>query len=79
MQVHVRVKPTIPVFITTPGIKLDAFLKLCDAVSTGGQAKMLILDGQVIVNGIVCLQRGKTLKEGDKVSFGGGHWQVAAR
>ena len=34
-------------------IKLDQFLKLAQIVATGGQAKLLILDGQVKVNGEV--------------------------
>jgi len=76
MQVTAKIKPAAPVKITTPDIKLDAFLKLCGAVSTGGQAKMLILDGLVRVNGTVCTQRGKNLVPGDKVSLGGGYWQV---
>ena len=76
MQVSAKIKKAVLVKITTPSIKLDSFLKLCDAVSTGGQAKMLILDGQVKVNGEQCLQRGKTLQPGDKIAFGGGYWQV---
>ncbi|MDR1408721.1 MAG: RNA-binding S4 domain-containing protein [Oscillospiraceae bacterium] len=79
MQIAVHVKPAAPITITTLSIKLDAFLKLCGAVSTGGQAKMLVLDEQVRVNGAVCIQRGKSLVPGDKVAFGGGHWQVAAQ
>ena len=45
--------------IETPFIKLDSLLKLADLVSSGGEAKMLILDGMVLVNGEVCTQRGK--------------------
>jgi ribosome-associated protein len=79
MPISVRVKSATPVLITTEEIKLDAFLKFCGAVSTGGQAKMLIADGRVRLNGQICTQRGKTLVCGDKVSLGGGYWQVAAR
>ena len=39
-------------------------------VSSGGEAKQLIQDGQVSVNGEPCLQRGKKLRPGDKVSYG---------
>lgn len=52
-------------------IKLQAFLKLKGAVDTGGQAKMVIQEGFVKVNGEICTQRGHQLQEGDKVEFGG--------
>ena len=52
-------------------IKLDAFLKYCGAVGTGGEAKLRIADGEVTVNGEVCTQRGKKLRAGDAVSFAG--------
>lgn len=55
--------------ITTDYIKLDSFLKLAAAVSTGGHAKMFITGGEVKVNGQVCLMRGKKLYEGDTVEF----------
>ncbi len=50
-------------------IKLDSLLKLAGLVYTGGQAKMEILDGNVKVNGEVCLMRGKKLRTGDRVLF----------
>jgi ribosome-associated protein len=52
-------------------IKLDQFLKLADVVSTGGQAKFLILDGQVKVNGLVETRRGRKLYAGDRVEVDG--------
>ncbi|MBR3593301.1 MAG: RNA-binding S4 domain-containing protein [Clostridia bacterium] len=52
-------------------IKLDSLLKLAGLVYTGGQAKMEILDGNVKVNGEVCLMRGKKIHRGDTVSFDG--------
>lgn len=52
-------------------IKLDQFLKLADVVSTGGQAKFLILDGQVQVNGAVETRRGRKLYDGDRVEVAG--------
>ena len=64
--------------ITTQYIKLDAFLKFCTAVSSGGEAKILIADGQVQVNGEVCTQRGKKLHPGDTVSIGGETYEVTA-
>ena len=64
--------------ITTEYIKLDAFLKFCTAVSSGGEAKILIAEGQVQVNGEVCTQRGKKLHPGDTVSIGGETYEVTA-
>ena len=52
-------------------IKLDAFLKFAAAVGTGGEAKMVIGDGLVGVNGETCLMHGKKLYPGDKVDFQG--------
>lgn len=57
--------------INTPFIRLDSFLKLAGLVSTGGQAKILIAEGEVKVNGQVCLMRGKKLFGGEKVEFEG--------
>lgn len=62
--------------ITTDFIKLDSFLKLAAAVSTGGHAKMVITGGEVKVNGQVCLMRGKKLYEGDTVEFEGKEYKV---
>lgn len=53
--------------IETEYIKLDQFLKLASIVQTGGHAKMLIQDGQVLVNGEVCTMRGKKLKDSDVI------------
>ncbi len=50
-------------------IKLDSLLKFANIASTGGHAKFLILEGEVKVNGEVCLQRGKKIKKGDKVEI----------
>ena len=57
-------------------IKLDAFLKYCGAVGTGGEAKLRIADGAVFVNGAVCTQRGKKLRDGDCVGFEGGEYRI---
>ncbi len=64
------------IFITTEFIKLDAFLKFCGAAGTGGEAKLLVTDGRVCVNGTVCTQRGKKLRAGDAVSCGGRDYDV---
>ena len=50
-------------------IKLDSALKFSGAIGTGGQAKMVIQDGLVLVNGEVCTMRGKKLRNGDTVKF----------
>lgn len=62
--------------ITTDFIKLDSFLKLASAVSTGGHAKMVITGGEVKVNGQVCLMRGKKLYKDDTVEFEGIQYKV---
>ncbi len=50
-------------------IRLDSAMKLADMVVTGGHAKIVIQNGEVKVNGDVCLMRGKKLHKGDKVEF----------
>ena len=60
---------TIP--ITTEFIKLQDLLKFASLVSTGGEAKIVILDEEVRVNGEVCTQRGKKIRPGDNVEFRG--------
>lgn len=52
-------------------IKLDQFLKLAQIVMTGGQAKAIILEGLVKVNGEVELRRGRKLRHGDRVDVEG--------
>ena len=63
--------------ITTEYIKLDAFLKFAGAVGTGGEAKSLIADGLVGVNGETCTVRGKKLRPGDRVDFQGAVYEVS--
>ena len=63
--------------ITTEFIRLPDLMKLADLVSSGGEAKVLIQDGQVTVNGETCLQRGRKLRPGDTVRFGGRACTVA--
>ena len=57
------------IFIKDDFIKLDAALKFSGVIGTGGQAKMVIQDGLVLVNGEVCTMRGKKLRNGDTVEF----------
>lgn len=64
--------------IHTEFIRLDALLKLSALVPTGGQAKALIQEGAVRVNGEVCTMRGKKLRAGDTVSLDGEQVTVAA-
>ena len=48
-------------------IKLDSLLKYTLVVSSGGEAKMLITEGLVFVNGEVCTSRGKKIRARDIV------------
>lgn len=54
--------------IHTPFIKLEQLLKLAGLTDTGGFAKELIQQGQVLVNGEVCTMRGKKIRNGDVVT-----------
>lgn len=57
--------------IETDFIKLDNLLKFSGLASTGGEAKYYICEGDVKVNGEVCLMRGKKVKPGDTVEVNG--------
>lgn len=57
-------------------IRLDQFLQLC-GVPTGGQAKILIQSGEVLVNGEVETRRRKKLVVGDEVTLDGEVYDVA--
>ena len=63
--------------ITTEFIKLEGLLKFSGATETGGEAKILIQEGQVLVNGEICTMRGKKIRPGDVVAFSGQELTVA--
>ena len=78
MKVRVRrvSARTVSVPISTEFIKLESFLKLANAVESGGMAKNFIQNGEVAVNDEVCLMRGKKLRPGDTVRFDGAEYLV---
>ena len=78
MKVRVRrvSAEDVPVAITTEFIKLESFLKLANAVPSGGMAKNFIQNGEVFVNGEPCTMRGKKLHPGDEVTFMANTWRV---
>ena len=55
--------------IKTEFIKLDSLLKFAALVGTGGEAKYVISEGLVSVNGEVCTMRGRKIYPGDRVEF----------
>ena len=73
MKVVVKKKaaPAEALAIHTEFIKLQDALKYANAVESGGMAKMVIQEGDVLVNGEVCTMRGKKLYPGDHFSFNG--------
>ncbi len=50
-------------------IRLQDLLKLSGMCSTGGMAKIIIQNGEVLVNGEVCTMRGKKLRTGDRAQY----------
>ena len=78
MKVVVKKKDNaVPVVIGTEFIKLESALKLANAVSSGGEAKNMILDGEAKVNGEVCTMRGKKLYPGDRFTFLGREYVIS--
>lgn len=64
------------IHIETEYIKMQDLLKFAAAVSTGGEAKILIQEGDVTVNGEVCTMRGKKIRPGDDVALRDEHYTV---
>lgn len=63
--------------IRDESIRLGQFLKLANLVESGADAKPVIADGAVRVNGEVETRRGRQLRPGDEVSLGGVTARVA--
>ena len=55
--------------IKTEFIKLQDLLKFAGAVETGGDAKLIIQEARVTVNGETCTMRGKKMRPGDRCSI----------
>ena len=80
MKVTVKKKEVSrPLEISTEYIKLQDALKLANLVGSGGEAKVLIQEGQVTVNGEICTMRGKKLRPGDSFTFQGQTILVTAK
>lgn len=81
MKVEIKPRFTIEpeeIPIRTEFIKLDSFLKFCNAVESGAMGKNVVQEGEVKVNGFICTMRGKKLRPGDVVTFAGQNWRVVA-
>lgn len=65
-----------PIEIQTEWIKLDSFLKFASVCVTGGEAKIRIEQGDILVNGEPCFQRGKKLRDGDVIAVDGQQYVV---
>ena len=59
-------------------IRLGQFLKLANLIESGSDAKPLLADEQVTVNGEVDTRRGRQLHPGDVVSLGGQSARVSS-
>lgn len=63
--------PIDDVSIGSEVIRLGQFLKFAGLLDSGGDAKEVVIDGYVTVNGEVERRRGRQLRDGDIVSFEG--------
>ncbi len=59
-----------------PFVRLDNFLKLVSVVGTGGEAKVRIQSGEVLVDGVVETRRGRKLRGAEVVELGGESFTV---
>lgn len=55
----------------TEKLTLGQFLKIANLIESGAEAKMVIADGEVTVNGDTDTRRGRGLADGDVVELGG--------
>ena len=62
--------------IKPPFIKLEQFLKLASLTGSGGEAKVLIQNGQVSVNDEICTMRGKKLFGGEVIKYENEFYEV---
>ena len=77
MKVVVKKKQeSLPLVISTEYIKLEAAMKFAALTETGGEAKEVIQEGLVTVNGEVCTMRGKKLRPGDRFGFNGQLYEI---
>ena len=77
MKVVVR-KKQLPLVISTEFSKLEAAMKFAALTETGGEAKEVIQEGGVTVNGEVCTMRGKKLRPGDVFCYDGREFIIHA-
>ncbi len=71
-------KEPLPLVISTEFIKLEAAMKFAALTETGGEAKEVIQEGRVTVNGETCTMRGKKLRPGDVFAYGGQEFAIHA-
>ncbi|MDR2358123.1 MAG: RNA-binding S4 domain-containing protein [Oscillospiraceae bacterium] len=57
-------------------IRLDAFMKYVGEAETGGEAKGIISDGEVFIDGKKCIQRGKKVCKGSFVRHRNKIWMI---
>lgn len=67
------------VYFHTEFVKLQQLMKLADVVGQGSDAKMLIQEGYVKLNGDVCTMRGKKVYDGDVMEFEGEQFLACRR
>ncbi|MCC4907975.1 RNA-binding S4 domain-containing protein [Microbacterium sp. cx-59] len=70
--------PIRDVSVGEDGIRLGQFVKFAGLLDSGGDVKEAIVDGEVRVNGDVERRRGRQLRVGDLVVFGGRTVRVSA-
>lgn len=71
--------PVVSIDIAGETIRLTQLLKLASAVGDGAEAKFRIAGGEVLVNGVVEMRRGRKLQRGDRVEFAGETYEIACK
>ena len=67
------------IYIRDDFIKLGQLLKLAGMCDSGVEAKEVIQDGLVKINGVIDTRRGKKLVADDEVSFDGNSFVIKKR
>lgn len=67
------------IFIDSEFITLTQFLKITGLISTGGEAKIFLLETKVYLNGELETRRGKKLYNGDKIGVKGKEYEIVEK
>ncbi len=64
--------------INTPFVTLGQFLKIAHIIQTGGEAKMFLLDNEILIDGVIDNRRGRKLYPGTKIKCLNNEYEIVS-